>query len=115
MDKIEKIDLDKVDWRSSREFFESLSEELEKLDDHDESYNFTWVGKRKSIIEAGVKHIYFVAEAKGVSEGKLDVDVKGVEKAKIECARKHFAKISNGDYIYGVCNSYQKLLELVKS
>ena len=52
-DNVEKIDLDKIDWRSSREFFESLGEALDKLDDKDESYNFTWVGKRKSIIEAG--------------------------------------------------------------
>ena len=50
---IQKIDLDKVDWRGSREFFESLGEALDKLDDHDEAYDFTWVGKRKSIIEAG--------------------------------------------------------------
>lgn len=50
---IEKIDLEKVDWRGSREFFESLGEALDKLDDKDESYDFTWVGKRKSIIEAG--------------------------------------------------------------
>lgn len=50
---IEKIDLDKVDWRGSRDFFESLGEALDKLDDKDESYDFTWVGKRKSIIEAG--------------------------------------------------------------
>ena len=63
----------------------------------------------------GVKHIYFVAETKGVNEDQLDVGVKGVEKAKIECAKKHFAKISNSDYIYGVCNSYSKLLELVNS
>lgn len=53
MDNIEKIDLNNVDWQSSREFFESLKDELEKLEDRDESYNFTWVGKRKSIIEAG--------------------------------------------------------------
>lgn len=52
--EIEKIDLNKIDWRSSREFFESLSDELDKLDDKDESYNFTWVGKRKAIIEAGL-------------------------------------------------------------
>ncbi len=52
-DNVERIDLDKIDWRSSREFFESLGEELDKLDNKDESYNFTWVGKRKSIIEAG--------------------------------------------------------------
>ena len=50
---VEKIDLDRVDWKSSREFFESLGEALDKLDNKDESYNFTWVGKRKSIIEAG--------------------------------------------------------------
>lgn len=51
--QIEKIDLDKVDWRGSREFFESLGDALDKLDDKDESYDFTWVGKRKAIIEAG--------------------------------------------------------------
>ena len=50
---VEKIDLDHVDWKSSREFFESLGEALDRLDDKDESYDFTWVGKRKSIIEAG--------------------------------------------------------------
>ncbi len=50
---VEKIDLDHVDWKSSREFFDSLGEALDKLDDKDESYDFTWVGKRKSIIEAG--------------------------------------------------------------
>ena len=75
-------------------------------------YNPDWAIAFKD--EAGVKHIYFVAETKGVNEGQLEVGVKGVEKAKIECARKHFAKISNGDCIYGVCNSYEKLLELVK-
>lgn len=51
--QIEKIDLNKIDWRGSREFFESLGEALDKLDDKDEKYDFTWVGKRKAIIEAG--------------------------------------------------------------
>ncbi len=50
---VEKVDLDRVDWKSRREFFESLGEALDRLDDKDESYNFTWVGKRKSIVEAG--------------------------------------------------------------
>lgn len=50
---VERIDVDKVDWRGSREFFESLSDELRSLDDKDESYDFTWVGKRKAVIEAG--------------------------------------------------------------
>ena len=48
--KKKKIDLDKVDWRGSREFFDSLGEALDKLDDKDEAYDFTWVGKRKAII-----------------------------------------------------------------
>lgn len=52
-DNVEKVDLNRVDWKSSREFFESLGEALDKLEDKDESYDFTWVGKRKSIIEAG--------------------------------------------------------------
>ena len=53
MDNIERIDLNNIDWVSSREFFESIKDELEKLDKKDESYNFTWGGKRRSIIEAG--------------------------------------------------------------
>ena len=52
-DNVEKVDLNRVDWKSSREFFESLGEALNKPEDKDESYDFTWVGKRKSIIEAG--------------------------------------------------------------
>ena len=76
-------------------------------------YNPDWAIAFKD--DAGVKHIYFVAETKGANEGQLDVEVRGIEKAKIECARKHFAKISNGDYIYGVCDSYTKLLGLVNT
>ena len=53
MENIERIDLEQVDWKSSKEFFDSLGEALEKLDDRDEAYDFTWVGKRKAIIEAG--------------------------------------------------------------
>jgi adenine-specific DNA-methyltransferase len=51
--QIQKIDLNKTDWRSSRDFFQSLEDELRNLDDKDEKYDFTWVGKRKAIIEAG--------------------------------------------------------------
>ena len=32
-DNVEKIDLNCVDWKSSREFFESLGEALNKLGD----------------------------------------------------------------------------------
>lgn len=51
--QIQKIDLNKTDWRSSRDFFQSLEDELRNLDEKDEKYDFTWVGKRKAIIEAG--------------------------------------------------------------
>ncbi len=51
--QIKKIDLNKIDWRSSRDFFQSLEDKLRSLDDKDEKYDFTWVGKRKAIIEAG--------------------------------------------------------------
>lgn len=76
-------------------------------------YNPDWAVAFKD--DSGIKHIYFVAETKGSSEGQLEIELRGVEKAKIECAKKHFAKISNGDCIYGVCDSYTKLLELVKA
>ena len=39
--KIEKLDITKIDWRSSREFFQSLEDELRDLDDKDEKYDFT--------------------------------------------------------------------------
>lgn len=51
--RVEKIDINNTDWRGSREFFDSLIESFEKLDDKDEKYDFTWVGKRRAIIEAG--------------------------------------------------------------
>lgn len=51
--RVEKLNLERTDWKSSREFFAGLAEELEKLDDKTERYDFTWVGKRKAIIEAG--------------------------------------------------------------
>ncbi len=50
---VKKIDLNKVNWQSSRDFFESLTDDLRGLHDKDEKYDFTWVGKRAAIIEAG--------------------------------------------------------------
>ena len=38
-----------------------------------------------------------------------------IEKTKIKCARKHFAAISKGDVVYDVIDSYDKLLEVLKS
>ena len=61
--------------------------------------------------EGQVKHIYFVAESKGSIDKK---DLKGVENAKIECAKKHFAKISNDTVKYNAIASYEDLMEMVK-
>jgi type III restriction enzyme len=61
--------------------------------------------------EGQVKHIYFVAETKGSLDS---LELREIEKAKIDCARKHFAAISNNKVKYDVVDSYQRLMEIVK-
>jgi len=73
------------------------------------NYNPDWAIVFK---EGDVKHIYFIAETKGSMES---MELREVEKAKIECARKHFAKLNTGQLKYDVVNSYEKLLEIVKA
>ena len=53
MDNIEKINLDNVDWKSSKEFFDSLLELANLENSSNERYLMTWVGRKKSIVEAG--------------------------------------------------------------
>lgn len=60
--------------------------------------------------EGEVKHIYFVAETKG---SMRSMELRGIEKSKIACARKHFAAISSNHVIYDVVNSYDELLKKV--
>ena len=64
--------------------------------------------------EGRVKHVYFVAETKG---SMSTLQLKGVEEAKIECARKFFAslneKAGNEGVAYDVVSSYDALLQLV--
>jgi len=62
--------------------------------------------------EEKVRHIYFIAETKGKLES-LEFDVRGVEKAKIHCAKKHFKKISNGIVKYEAVDSYEMLMKEV--
>lgn len=53
LENLDYLDLSTVDWQSSRSFFAGLKKDLtEALEDHGESYNFTWVGKRNSMFEA---------------------------------------------------------------
>jgi type III restriction enzyme len=61
--------------------------------------------------EGDTKHIYFIAETKGSMES---LELRGIEEAKIDCARKHFAKLNTGQLTYDVVNSYEKLMEIVK-
>jgi len=61
--------------------------------------------------EGTVKHVYFVAETKGSLDS---LELREIEKAKIDCARKHFAAISSNTVQYDVVDSYQRLMEIVK-
>lgn len=72
-------------------------------------YNPDWAISFK---EGSVKHIYFVAESKGDSS---DLQLREVEQAKIECARRHFAVISNGQVKYDVISSYSELRQMLES
>lgn len=62
--------------------------------------------------EGTVKHIYFIAETKGTT--LLDRnELRGVEDLKIQCAKAHFAAISNDSVVYDVVDSYNKLMQVV--
>ena len=60
----------------------------------------------------GVKHIFFVAETKG---SLLSMDLKGAEKAKIECAKKLFNNISTSKVRYHEVTDYQNMLNEINS
>ena len=75
-------------------------------------YNPDWAISFK---EGAVKHVYFVAETKG---SMSTMDLRPIEKTKIDCARKFFDSI-NKKYVrenvkYDVVDSFGKLMELVK-
>ena len=58
-----------------------------------------------------VKHIFFVAETKGTME---TLNLKPIEKAKIDCARKLFESLSNTGIVYDVITNYQDLLNIME-
>jgi type III restriction enzyme len=73
-------------------------------------YNPDWA---IAFTEDSVKHIYFVAETKG---SLSSLQLKGVENAKIDCAREYFAELSRkhtGNVVYDVVTSYGDLMQLV--
>ncbi len=61
--------------------------------------------------EGKVKHIYFVAETKGTLSS---LELRPVEKAKIDSAKLLFAKLSNGTIKYDHVTNYKELLNLVQ-
>lgn len=75
-------------------------------------YNPDWAIAFK---EGAVKHVYFVAETKG---SMSSMDLREIEKIKIQCARKFFEDINKRfapeDVTYDVVDSFGKLMELVK-
>jgi len=74
-------------------------------------YNPDWA---ISFNAGSVRHIYFVAETKGTMSS---MKLRGIEEAKIKCARKFFDEISKRvtkDRIrYDVVIDYDKLMDLV--
>ena len=60
--------------------------------------------------EGSVKHIYFVAETKGSEDV---TQLREVEQNKIECARRHFASISDSTVKFDVVSSYSTLYNKV--
>ena len=75
------------------------------------NYNPDWAVAFK---EGAVKHVYFVAETKG---SLSSLQLRQVEKSKIECARKFFdslnAKANAEQVKYDVVTNYEQLRQLV--
>ncbi|QDW28612.1 restriction endonuclease subunit R [Arthrobacter sp. KBS0702] len=63
--------------------------------------------------DGAVKHVYFIAETKG---SLSSMQLRGVEEAKIECARKFFAELNrkhDQNVNYDVVTDYGQLMQLV--
>lgn len=75
------------------------------------NYNPDWAIAFKN---GDVRHIYFVAETKGSMSSLM---LRGIEDAKIECARKFFDKISRdadeGRVKYDVVSDFSQLVDIV--
>ncbi len=61
--------------------------------------------------EGSVKHIYFIAETKGSMDS---MELRGIEKAKTDCAARLFNELSDSQIKYGVVRDYQDLVNLVQ-
>lgn len=61
---------------------------------------------------ADIKHVYFVAETKGYNDDEV-LDYRNTENVKIECAKRHFATISNSTVTYEVVKNYSDLRNVI--
>ena len=59
-----------------------------------------------------VERIVSLIETKGYSDDEV-LDYRSAESVKIECARRHFATISNSTVTYKVVNSYADLRNVI--
>lgn len=59
-----------------------------------------------------VKHVFFVAETKGSMKS---MQFRAVEEAKIRCAKKLFNEMSDANVHYAAVDSYDELLDIVRS
>lgn len=62
--------------------------------------------------EGTVKHIYFIAETKG---SMSSMNLKKIEQAKIDCAKKLFDRLSTCRVRYDVVKDYQSLLAAINA
>ena len=60
----------------------------------------------------GKKHIFFIAETKGSMDS---MQLKGVEKAKIECAEKLFNNISTEKVVYHKIANYNDMMDIMQN
>ena len=60
--------------------------------------------------EGTVKHIYFIAETKGSMDS---MQLKAIEKAKIECAEKLFNDASTSKVRFSKVNNYESLMNIL--
>lgn len=65
-----------------------------------------------SFKKGAVKHIFFIAETKGTMDS---LQLRPIEQAKINCAKKLFNELSTSEVKYHDVDSYQSLLTVIDS
>ena len=61
--------------------------------------------------KGAAKHLFFIAETKGSLDS---MELRGVEKAKIACAKKLFNDASTSDVRFGAISNYDELLNIIQ-